>query len=55
MRRAFALEVLDCPKCHQRMRLLATIQDPAVVRKILNHLGLSTEVPEAEPARPPPA
>jgi hypothetical protein len=55
MRRAFAIEVLDCPRCHQRMRLVATIEDPAVVRKILNHLGLSTEVPEAQPARPPPA
>jgi hypothetical protein len=55
MRRAFAIEVLDCPRCHQPMRLIATIEDPAVVRKILNHLGLSTEVPEAEPARPPPA
>jgi len=55
MRRAFALEVLDCPRCHQPMRLIATIEDPAVVKKILNHLGLSTDVPEAEPARPPPA
>jgi len=36
------------------MRLIATIEDPAVVKKILNHLGLSTEVPEAQPARPPP-
>jgi len=36
------------------MRLIAAIEDPAVVRKILNHLGMSTEVPEAEPARPPP-
>jgi len=54
MRRAFSLDVLACPRCGERMRLIATIEDPAVVRKILNHLGLSTEVPEAEPARPPP-
>jgi hypothetical protein len=54
MRRAFALDVLACPRCGQRMRLVATIEDPAVVKKILNHLGLSTEVPEAQPARPPP-
>jgi len=37
------------------MRLTATIEDPAVVKKILNHLGISTEVPEPEPARPPSA
>ena len=36
------------------MRLIATIEDPAVVKKILNHLGISTDVPEAQPARPPP-
>jgi len=54
MRRAFSLDVLACPRCGSRMRLIATIEDPAVVKKILNHLGLSTEVPEARPARPPP-
>ena len=37
------------------MSLIATIEDPAVVKKILNHLGLSTEVPQGQPARPPPA
>lgn len=37
------------------MRLIATIEDPAVVNKILNHLGLSTQVPEPQPARSPPA
>ena len=37
------------------MRLIAAMEDPAVVKKILNHLGISTEVPEAEPARPPPS
>jgi len=37
------------------MRLIVAIEDPAVVKKILNHLGLSTEVPESQPARPPPA
>jgi hypothetical protein len=54
MRRAFSLEVLDCPRCGQRMHLIATIEDPAVVRRILDHLGLDTEVPEAQPARSPP-
>jgi len=34
------------------MRLLATIEDPRVVRRILAHLGLPTEVPQP---RPPPA
>jgi hypothetical protein len=27
----------------------ATIDDPVVIRKILNHLGFPTEVPEPRP------
>jgi hypothetical protein len=34
-----------------RMRVVATIEDPVVIRKILTHLGLRTEVPAP---RPPP-
>ena len=52
MRRAFELDVLACPRCGGRMRLLATIEDPRVIRRILAHLGLPTEVPQP---RPPPA
>jgi len=31
------------------MRLLATIEDPQVIRTILAHLGLPTEVPFLRP------
>jgi len=51
MRRAFETDVLACPRCGGRMQLIATIDDPAVIRKILTHLGLSPDVPTA---RPPP-
>jgi hypothetical protein len=54
MQRAFDFDVLSCPRCGDRMRLIATIEHPAVVRKILTHLGLSTEVPTPLPARSPP-
>ena len=30
------------------------IDQPAVIEKILTHLGLPTEPPQAHPARPPP-
>ncbi len=36
------------------MVLLATIEDPRIVARILGHLGLSTEGPEPRPARSPP-
>jgi len=37
-----------------RLELVAVIEDPRVIRRILNHLGLPTEVPAARPARSPP-
>jgi hypothetical protein len=54
MRRAFGFDVLACPRCGGRLRLVALIDEAAVVRRILRHLGLPTEVPEARPARAPP-
>ncbi len=50
MRRAFEADVLSCPRCGGRMVVLATIEDPAVIQRILTHLGLSTEAGEALPA-----
>jgi hypothetical protein len=43
MRRAFEADVLACPNCGGRMVVLATIEDPAVIRRILTHLGLSMD------------
>ena len=40
MHRAFALDVLACPQCGGRLRLIATLHDPAVIRKLLAHLGM---------------
>ncbi len=41
MHRAFDLDVLACPRCGGRMRLIATTHDPAVIRRILAHLRLA--------------
>jgi hypothetical protein len=43
--RTFAVDVLACPKCHGRMRLLAMVQDPANVARYLAAVGEATEVP----------
>jgi hypothetical protein len=45
MRRAFAIDVLACPDCGGRLRLIATLHDPAVIRKILAHVGSSPTGP----------
>ena len=53
MRRSLGLDVLDCPRCGHRMELIAAIEDPAVARRILEHLGLSTRAPpRGRPWRP---
>jgi hypothetical protein len=38
LRRVFAIDNLACPDCGGRLRLLATIEDRAVVDQILTHL-----------------
>ena len=52
--RSFGFDVLACPRCGDRLELIALIEDPSVIRRILTHLGLPAEVPTARPARPPP-
>jgi hypothetical protein len=42
--RTFAMDVLSCPKCQVRMRLLAMVQDPANVACFLAETGEATEV-----------
>ena len=55
MARTFGLDVLACPRCGGRLRLVAMIEDARVIARILRHLGVPAEVPTPRPARPPPA
>jgi hypothetical protein len=54
MRRVFAVDVLACPRCGGRLRLIALIEASATTRRILRHLGLASEGPTPAPARAPP-
>jgi hypothetical protein len=54
MARTFGFDVLACPRCGGRLRLVALIEDSAIIGRILRHLGLPTEVPAPRPARAPP-
>jgi hypothetical protein len=49
IQKIYEVNPLTCPKCQDRMRILAFIEDEEVIKKILKHLGL-WEVT----ARPPP-
>ena len=53
MHRAFAVDVLACVHCGGRLRLIATLHDPAVIRTILAHLGRAS--PEQSPRLAPSA
>ena len=54
MRRRFGIDVLACPRCGGRLALIASVEDPAVIGRILRHLGLQATIPEPCPARSPP-
>jgi hypothetical protein len=41
MRRAFEIDVLACPRCSGRLRLIATVEDPDAIRAILAALAVS--------------
>jgi len=55
MRHAFDIDVLAGPQGGNRMRLLATIEDPRVVEQLLIHPGRPSERVRADPAHVPPA
>jgi uncharacterized protein YbaR (Trm112 family) len=49
MQRAFEIDVLACPACNGRMRLLALIEQRNVARRILRHLGMRDHPPPVAP------
>jgi hypothetical protein len=54
MQRSVGFDVLACPRGAGRLRLVALIQDGAVIQRILRHLGVSDVVPQKRPSRAPP-
>ena len=54
LERAFGADVTTCPRCGDPLRVLAFLTAPDVTSRILDHLGLPTEVPPIAAARAPP-
>jgi hypothetical protein len=52
--RTFAVDVLACPSCPGRMRLVAIVKEPARITRSLAALGEATEAPRRSPGRGPP-
>ena len=42
IRQVYEVDPLLCPRCGGTMKVIAVIDRPAVIRQILEHLGLST-------------
>jgi hypothetical protein len=54
LRRVYAVDILTCPRCGGVRRLLAAIQDPDSIERVLRAMGLPWQAPELAVARAPP-
>src|SRR5690606_22867444 len=55
LKRVFAIEIETCRRCGGRLRVIASIEAPTTIERILAHLGRDAEpVDPAYPSRAPP-
>jgi len=55
LKRVFAIDIETCRQCGGRLRVIASIEQPPVIARILGHLGRSTTaVDPTHPSRAPP-
>lgn len=51
LQKVFAADVLACPDCGGRLRLIAFVSAPAIAKQILDHLGIDSQAPPLAKAR----
>jgi hypothetical protein len=55
LKRVFTIDIEVCRRCGGRLRVIASIEEPTVIERILEHLGGAGEsVDPAHPSRAPP-
>ena len=54
LKRVFNIDISICPKCRGQIRIIAAIEDPKVIKKILEHMDLPSTAPRPMSARGPP-
>ena len=55
LKRVFAIDIETCRQCGGKLRVIASIEEPAVIERILDHLGHTAEpIDPAHPSRAPP-
>ena len=52
-KRVFGIDIETCPACGGAMRIIACIEDPVIIEKILAHLDAKASESEVS-RRPPP-
>ena len=52
LKRVFDIDLERCPQCGAELKIIAAIEEPAVIVRILTHLGLPARAPPRSPARP---
>jgi hypothetical protein len=51
LKRVFDIDIEHCPHCGGRLKIIAAIEDPAVIAEILTHLNLPARAPPRSPAQ----
>ena len=51
LKRVFDIDIEHCPHCGGQLKLIAAIEEPAAIQRILTHLGLAARPPPRAPAR----
>ena len=51
LKRGFDIDIERCSHCGGTLKIIAAIEDPPVIARILAHLGLPTRAPPRAPAR----
>jgi hypothetical protein len=55
LKRVFAIDIEVCRRCGGKLKVIASIEEPPVIERILEHLGCNTESADpANPSRAPP-
>ena len=53
LKRVFKIDIEHCPQCSGALKIIAAIEEPAVITRILTHLDLPARAPPRSPARLP--
>ena len=53
LKRVFAIDIETCPECGGRLRVIACVEDPPLIAKILGHVQRRDALSDGTPRAPP--